>query len=201
MSKSRISLTRQVAEIRRTFRALPDQIMKPAVTSAINKVAALARTQAVREMKQIYALPASALRRAIFVNRATRTTLTATLKAEGSPLPLILFKARQTKKGVTYEIKRGRRVLFPHAFIATMSSGHRGVFARGKYASNQFIGRHKRLKRYPLSDTPITQIVGVGVVTSFGQAEVQAVLEATVREKFPDILRNQIEFRLGKLSG
>ena len=47
MSTSRISLTRQVAEIGRTFRALPDQIMKPAVTSAINKVAAQARTQAL----------------------------------------------------------------------------------------------------------------------------------------------------------
>lgn len=65
-----------------------------------------------------------------------------------------------------------------------MSSGHRGVFARGKYASNSFVGRHKRLRRYPLSDTPITHLVGVGVVTSFGQAEVQAVLEAVVRERF-----------------
>lgn len=198
MSTSRISLTKQIAEVRRTFNGLPAQIMQPAIASALNKVAAQGRTQAVRQMKATYALPASALRSAIFVNRATRNTLTATLKAAGSPLPLILFKARQTRKGVTYEIKRGHRVLFPHAFIATMSSGHRGVFARGKYASNSFVGRHKRLRRYPLSDTPITQLVGVGVVTSFGQAEVQAVLEAVVRERFPDLLAHEIEFRVSR---
>lgn len=107
VTTSRISLTKQIAEVRRTFNALPAQIMQPAIASALNKVAAQGRTQAVRQMKATYALPASALRSAIFVNRATRNALTATLKAAGSPLPLILFRARQTRKGVTYEIKRG----------------------------------------------------------------------------------------------
>jgi hypothetical protein len=44
--------------------------------------------------------------------------------------------SRQTKKGVTVVLKSGRsRTLIPGAFIATMRSGHRGVFRRAGYTN------------------------------------------------------------------
>ena len=40
------------------------------------------------------------------------------------------YPHRQTKRGVSTTINRGKRTLIPHAFIATMASGHKGVFVR-----------------------------------------------------------------------
>lgn len=46
---------------------------------------------------------------------------------------LIAFSAKQTKHGVSYRISRAAgRKRIERGFIATMPSGHRGVFARGR---------------------------------------------------------------------
>ncbi|HUX15572.1 MAG TPA: hypothetical protein VMW52_03815, partial [Phycisphaerae bacterium] len=55
----------------------------------------------------------------------------ARLWIHGRRIPILQFNARQTRKGVTYALRRhGGRTLIPHAFLATMPTGHRGVFAR-----------------------------------------------------------------------
>lgn len=48
----------------------------------------------------------------------------------GKPVRLIEYPHRQTKKGVSVEVNRGKRTLLLHAFIARMASGHEGVFRR-----------------------------------------------------------------------
>lgn len=46
------------------------------------------------------------------------------------PVPLIAYPHRQTKKGISVEVNRGKRTLIKGAFLATMKSGHRGIFIR-----------------------------------------------------------------------
>lgn len=48
----------------------------------------------------------------------------------GRPSPVIDFPHRQVKAGVRVEINRGHPTLIKSAFIATMKSGHEGVFKR-----------------------------------------------------------------------
>jgi len=68
--------------------------------------------------------------------RATFGHLVATLRVTGRQIPLIDFKARGPEpsrgrgRGVTYRIGQGGRSVIPDGFIATMKSGHRGVFVR-----------------------------------------------------------------------
>lgn len=52
------------------------------------------------------------------------------LKYSGEPVPLAEYAPRQTAKGTTIEVNPGQRKLVRHAFIATMASGHKGVFIR-----------------------------------------------------------------------
>jgi len=60
------------------------------------------------------------------------------LRAEPRPMRVYAFAARQTRAGVSVEINKGKRVLIRHAFIATMKSGHTGVFYRtGEFGRNR----------------------------------------------------------------
>ncbi len=52
------------------------------------------------------------------------------LDLDGKPVPLIAYPVRQTRRGVSVEVNRGRRTIVKGSFIASMRSGHRGVFKR-----------------------------------------------------------------------
>ena len=52
------------------------------------------------------------------------------IDVSGKPVSLASYPARQTKRGVTVEVNRGKRTLLEGAFLATTKSGHRGVFLR-----------------------------------------------------------------------
>lgn len=60
-----------------------------------------------------------------------RKTAAATwrLGVSGRAIPLYEYGARQTQKGVSFNVS-GQRETLKHAFIATMASGHTGVFER-----------------------------------------------------------------------
>lgn len=57
-------------------------------------------------------------------------TLAWAINVSGDSVPLIAYPARQTRKGVSVEVNRGKRTLIKSAFIAVMPNGHRGVFRR-----------------------------------------------------------------------
>jgi hypothetical protein len=186
-----ISLDRQLRQLKQEFRNVEEKIVRAATASAINKVTTQARTQASRNIARTYGLPASAVKKSLYVSpRANFRSITAAIKAEGVNLPLIVFSARQTRAGVTVRVKGGRQ-LVRSAFIATMKSGHRGVFGRGRYGQQGFTPGKARL--------PITELVGVGVPTAFKNAQVLAAMRALIDEKFPTIMRAEIAFRLSRV--
>lgn len=52
------------------------------------------------------------------------------LVVSAKPVPLVAYPHRQTKKGVSVEVNRGKRTLVKGSFKASMKSGHQGVFKR-----------------------------------------------------------------------
>lgn len=108
-----------------------------ALARAVNRAAESARTAMVRAMATDMgmSLKASTIRDQIVMQPAHPRHLVASLVVTGRRIPLIDFKARGPEpsrgrgRGVTAGV-RGGRTLYPRAFIATMSSGHRGVFLR-----------------------------------------------------------------------
>ena len=91
-----------------------------------------------REISERVALPKRAIRAAVRTkNFSTKASLTVTAR----PVPLINYQARQGKRGVTIRVSRkGSRVRLRHGFIATMPSGHRGVFERDLARQSRRLG-------------------------------------------------------------
>src|SRR6185295_6722251 len=122
------------AGVARMLNAYPDRVTR-ATVRALNRGIASARTLMVREIARDTGLKSADVRNALPMREATANNLTATLAASLKRIPLIKFNARGPEpsrgkgRGVTYRLT-GSRGRHPNAFIATMGSGHRGVFAR-----------------------------------------------------------------------
>lgn len=137
------------------FDKLQSPSFKRTITTALNKTITSLRTQTRREIQQRIKLKGQVINRGLKINRAQHKkfatqTPQASLTVNHNPVPLIHYQARQTKrKGISVNVK-GQRKYLPKAFIATMRSGHRGVFQRDT---------NKRLPIRELYSTRLTDIV------------------------------------------
>lgn len=106
-----------------------------AVSRALNRAATSARVVMVREIARDLGLRQADVSDRISTRLAAQTEfleqdqLVAKVIATGARIPLYRFRARQTKTGVTARLPGGAG-RYPGAFIATMRSGHTGVFKR-----------------------------------------------------------------------
>lgn len=147
-----------------------------AAVRAINRVSTTARTAALKHTRQDWNIKAGTLRKYTKIKRARRGDGTLVFSIRSEPVPLIEFAARSTKKGATYKVKRrvGRQLL-KSGFIATMKSGHKGVFTR-KSGARLPILEHKVI-------TP----------TSMFDQGADKVFINTVNEKVVDRFRHELE--------
>ncbi len=107
-------------------------------------------------------------------------SLVWTMRVSGAPQPAIQFAARQTKAGVSFGVNTGKRSFIKSAFIATMRSGHVGVFYR------------QGTKRLPIDEAFTTRISDVfsdsGVIPAI-QARTQSVFAQAFFRSLPGELR------------
>jgi hypothetical protein len=165
-----------------------------AVIRALNKTATQARTAASQEVRGVgYNIKASAIKKSFTINRASRGNLVVVLKATGRQIPLINYGARQTKSGVSFSVKNGRKVL-KHAFIATMQSGHLGVFERTGKQHKKVVRNGKALR----TGLPIRELFGPSIPQSLANEAVEKALMAKIRQKFPQILKHELAFIASK---
>lgn len=170
---------------------LTDRAVRSAAARALNKTATTGRAQASREIKaQGYGMKVGDIRAAISIPvRANQGNLNTEIRARGKPIPLIQYSARQTRSGVSIQVKNGRTVL-SHAFIAVMPSGHRGVFER--------VGKgHKRVERRGRNIStglPIKELFGPSVKAAFGNPTVAGVITDTMRARYPIVLAQELNY-------
>ena len=102
-----------------------------ATTRATNKSLLKTRTQARKSLAKRFNLPAKVINPTITHRGATRTRDRAIIQGRGSRIPIYKTKGSKTQKrlGVSVNTGTGRRVI-KHSFIATMPSGHTGIFKR-----------------------------------------------------------------------
>jgi len=172
-----------------------------AIASAINRVSAMGKTAASRQIRGRYRIKKSLLDSRMGTTKAGARHLKGTIWSSGRPLPVRLFKYRQTKKGVKVSIL-GKQNVIPGAFVATMRNGHRGVFARGRYRSDGFEFRKKRLRREmkflqsdKKADLPITALHTVSQGPMFASPGVIG----PVMNRIEDYLPIRIEHELNRL--
>jgi hypothetical protein len=118
----------------RGFKQL-QRLLPAAAARAINRSAVSARAVGARAIAVETGVRVRRVRSATTFRKATAAKPVAELEPRPRPIPLIEFGARGPEPsrgkgpGVRYRLA-GRPVQLPHAFIARMRSGHRGVFTR-----------------------------------------------------------------------
>jgi len=122
-------------EIRTRLAELAGPAGNRAISRGLNKAATTERAAFARDVAKDMGIGVSGVKDALEIGKANQANLVARLKSQGFRIPLIDMKARGPEpsrgrgRGVS-AIVRGTRTRFPRAFIATMRSGHRGVFER-----------------------------------------------------------------------
>ena len=196
------------ADLDRAFASVADV----AVPRALNELRDQAETAGKRKAAEVYKLPVRALDKYTTLKLATAGDLAASITVRGPGFPLALFAPRQTRKGVSVSIK-GRRIVIPHTFLATMPNGHTGVFARGAYAGKgarvlretgrfgRFVfGRGVRVKRpnrWGSSELPISELFTLSPPDAFGNPEVTEAMQDRVEQQAAAVLARNIKFARG----
>lgn len=179
-----------VQDIAKSFGNMQEKVLTKATVSAINKTAQQAKTQAARAIRDAgYGLKVSDIKKAIEMKRAGPDRMIAVVKATGRPIGLIKYGARETKTGVSVQVKGTRKVV-RGAFIATMPNGHTGVYERiGK-------GHAKVIKNGKASwhGLPIKELFGPSIPSAFINQLVQAALDSLVRDNFPKNFKRELNY-------
>lgn len=108
-----------------------------AVVRALGKAGSTAlrdmRAEATKRIRTRKRIAGKYISRAITMRRPKGSDIASmawTLAVSGEPVPLVAYPHRQTRQGVRVEVNRGKQSLVKGAFVATMKSGHEGVFKR-----------------------------------------------------------------------
>lgn len=131
-----LKLKFNTAQLKKALRECPEAIRRAEVR-ALNRAGVTMRAIAAREIKANLgsSVKIGALKDVINVRNATAERRTVAVEVSGARIPLIDFGAKGPEpslgrgRGVTVSLKGGLK-RHVHAFIATMKSGHRGVFQR-----------------------------------------------------------------------
>ena len=189
-------------EIRRQFSRLTDSQAKSAIVSALNETAVYGRKRIVKAIQAHYndtAFTVRGLNNSLSIKRANSGRLEATIFITGKKIPLRYFSPRQTGTGqnaqLSVAIFKGKRKVIKSAFYlpGNAFANKKLIFSRGKYGGNKFNPRHHRVKPYPQSDFPATQLVGISIPQTFRNEK-----QSTV-EEVRDDLRREYPKRLTRI--
>lgn len=179
----RVDVRSDMRRVTAQFKAAAEAATGTATLRALNRAATTVRANAAREISREYNIKVGAARRRFSIRRATRAQLIAEVIARARPLPLIEFSARQTRRGgVTVRIKRSGTKRFREAFIATMASGHRGVFFRERRGGD----RARRL--------PIEEVFSLSIPQAFAARAISRAIERLSRETFIKNYEQQLRY-------
>jgi len=152
---------------------------------AINRTLTGVKTDASSEIRSVVTATKKYVDRTFKIQKASNARLQGAISSTGSPLPLVSFSTRQTKKGASVQVRKDRpRKVIPHSFHAIMKSGHKGVFWREK-VGGRMVGR-----------LPIRELYGPRVPDIFSNEPVMKVVIAKANERMTKNLAHEIDYEL-----
>jgi Prophage minor tail protein Z (GPZ) len=184
----KLSIKTNFADVIKKVKQLQDGIRDKAMVSAVNKVAAQAKTAMSKEIGAEFNLKAGKIKDALRVRKARYERGAARIEAvlespsrRGRSLNVISFEARQVAAGVSVKIKRsaGRKVI-KSAFIANKG---RTVFQR--------VGKER---------LPIKAVQTIEVAQMFNTKRINAKVVRFVEEKLPSVLQHELRFQIDKFN-
>lgn len=182
-----------------------------AMPRALNKLREQAQVAAAREIASIYRIGVRTVldSKYLRISLATPSKPEATIRMGGPGFPISLFSPRKAPGGISVQIK-GRRFVIPHAFLATMRSGHVIVGARGAYGGKsgrslkrtgsfgRFIfGRGERVKRsnrWGSSELPINEFLTFSLGDALANRDVIERVQDRIEEQAAKVIKQEIAF-------
>jgi hypothetical protein len=172
------------------------EALRVATRRALQKAARQTEVQLIRSIRERYNIKRSVLDKLTTSSVESITEMKAKISGKGRRIPLREFLVRE--RPATVMIVRGvRKVLKPlpsqsKPFVATMRTGHKGVFARQLPSTRWSRGRPQRWQ----PNLPIVERFSLSVAEMMRHLKIRESLAEMFRDKFPEILRHEIDFAL-----
>lgn len=130
----KVDVSQAVDSLRREFYYLSKRELNRKIAMALNESGNTARTVSGRLVREHYpGIKLSTHRQGVKIDRANSSKLEVKLVGIGKPIPIEDLRPYQTKKGVTYRIKKNRDFLAQAFINKGKKSGVNRVLARGEY--------------------------------------------------------------------
>ncbi len=196
-----ISISHDFPGVQRELDKLQKGIGEPALVRALNGVTAQAKTAMSKEIRAEFNIPAAKVNQALRVQRARMRNgalmFDAVLESptqRGRSLNIISFQARETRKGISFKIKKGgSRHVIAGAFIGNKG---RTVFVReeaGDMPSRVKYGGS-------LHSRAIRAVQTIDVAQMFNTKRIHAKVVRVIREKFPEIFAREVKYYTDKFN-
>lgn len=151
-----------------------------AMSAAVNRSLTTGRTLISKSVRDVATIKAGDVKDAMKIKRASVANPKGSIRIDHKPISLSKFTISQKKPGVSARVWKGSgRTLYKHAFIATMRSGHKGVFRR--------VGRNR---------LPIKEIYGP---TPEGLLRKRPALLESIKAAIGDAFRKNLESQVNRL--
>jgi Prophage minor tail protein Z (GPZ) len=119
-------------------------------------------------------LKSATVKARMFYDRVAPGDYEVNVKSSRKPIPLIEFPVTQTATGVSTKAW-GKPQIIQHAFIATMKSGHTGVY-----------------RRHSKTRLPIGELWGPTISKTFATKEVQSLVSAVMQARLQTSLARRM---------
>lgn len=178
-----------MSDINQQLNKITEKLAK-ARQMGMNRAAQATRTDMKRIIRSVYNVQSSKITDSIKIKRMTKRNADVAFDVRQSPLGLISFNARQTKRGVRYEIIKGMKQEMLHAFIATINGG-RQVFKRvgtkdkRKMVRGRYAGRSLRRQK-------IEKMVGPSIAQMIISTRYGGKITDEVKKKFAEMSSTEI---------
>lgn len=156
----------------------------------LNRVMPSVKSRAAGEIARELGVPRGVAAKALNIRRAVARNLKTDMGADTKRIPLIQYKARQTQKGVTYQIGKNPRRLLPSGFINIGPRVGRTVLKRARDedgAGDKLVPRDPAFIKY-----------GPSPAGAFIRDALQRALDTTARDRWVRELNAQIKFFLSR---
>lgn len=160
--------------------------VEKAMNNAINRGLEKARTEASRKVSEVYAIAQKDIRAEgnVSLRKASGSGMAGEISYSGTKIPMFRFNASPRRSGtgavVSAALMRSNApTIFESAFVATMKSGHTGIFER------------TTAKRFPIEEKmglAVAQMVGNIDVTEHVEKEAQETIDKRLEHEIGHIL-------------
>lgn len=161
------------------------------VVRSLNRAIYGVRTDGVAQVREQYNISASDARRSFYIRKANFTSLEATARSSGRRVNLMAFGARPklpTRRrvppvGVSAEVIRGRRKVYPGTFVG-----------RGQRSGKVMVFRREGRERLP-----VESVTRLAVPQMLGSVRINEAVQAGAVVRFEKNLDHEIDFLLRRM--